>query len=123
MDFEKISQDQWKAARDSAATTTKIALVLFAALVVAWMGLWGNVNKYRSALASRRWLERPNQGAQTANLKIIGPAVKGWLLFQAEITLDNKQKKRRLFNSLRKRRATRSPSNENYPPLIGASAC
>ncbi len=83
MDAEKIAQDQWKAARDSGATATKIAIVLFAALIISWMGMWSNVNKYRAAVASRLRLERKSE-ASGVSPSILGPAVRGLLTVRAQ---------------------------------------
>ena len=54
MDCEKLASDQWKATREFANTATNISLLLFAALIVAWMGMWEKVDSYRRAASSPR---------------------------------------------------------------------
>jgi hypothetical protein len=94
MDPEKIAQDQLESARKSGATATNIALVLFAALIVSWSGMRDQVNKYRSAMASKLWAERQNKLAEDTDRAILGEAVKGRLMYEAVFYGDKESRKR-----------------------------
>jgi hypothetical protein len=94
MDPEKIALDQLESARKSGATATNIALVLFAALIVSWSGMWDQVNRYRSAMASKLWTERQNKLAEDTDRAILGEAVKGRLIFESLIYEDKTLRKR-----------------------------
>src|SRR5882762_4180768 len=94
MDPEKIAQYHLESARKSGATTTNIALVLFAALIVSWSGMWDQVNRYRSAMASKLWAERQNKLAEDSDRAILGEAVKGRLMFESVIYEDKALRKR-----------------------------
>lgn len=73
---EETACQQLKAARDFGATTTKIGLVLFAALIVSFAAMWDDVDKYRSALASQKWFTKHKQVADLADLTVVGQRVK-----------------------------------------------
>lgn len=72
MDSDKIAADTWKATRDSTSVATNLSLLLFAALIVSWMGMWDHVNNYRSAVASRRTVERHNRDSETLSKAEVG---------------------------------------------------
>jgi len=80
MEQEKLAQEQWKSARDFGTTTTRISVVLFAALIASWVGMWDHVDKFRGALESRQWQE--NQARLAFDLAL-RRAISGRLLFEA----------------------------------------
>src|SRR6266849_5151217 len=78
-DREQIALQERKLARDSGATATSVALVLFAALIVSFLGMWEQVGPYRSALASQQWFMRHQKIAGASYKRRIGQEVKGIL--------------------------------------------
>src|SRR5262249_15581487 len=69
MELEKLAPEKWKAARGLGATATQISVILFAALIASWVGLWRHLDPYRIAIASRVWLERNVNKNATAGIR------------------------------------------------------
>src|SRR5215469_1537758 len=66
-DGEKAGKDRWDEVRKSTATTTGVALVLFGAPIVSWLGMWDGVHRYRTAIASKFWAQKRNEKLDDAN--------------------------------------------------------
>src|SRR6266700_2672534 len=76
----QIGQEKWKSARDFATTTTQVSVVLFAALIASWVGMWDHLNQYRGAAASREGIERQHRIAQEREQAVLKEAIRGRLL-------------------------------------------
>ena len=90
-----MGSDLLKNIKDTSSSATKLAVVLFAALIVSWIGLSNEVNKYKGALASRQWLEHKQLIVQTAERQILVERVRGSLISQA-YQLDDVEKNKEL---------------------------
>jgi hypothetical protein len=83
MDLENLTQDKLKSARDFAAASTQISIVLFAALIASWVGLWHHLEQYKAAAASRIWLEEHFKLALEDYRNRLAVAIRGRLLAEA----------------------------------------